>query len=251
MKEIPVAFKSGNKQLIGVLHLPNKKNAPCVIMCHGYGGNKQGNPSRTFVKTARYFSKSGIASLRFDFYGCGDSEGNFEELTVTKQIEDLGSAIDFVQGFGGINKNKIAVLGWSRGSAICILRAAKDRRIKCIVSWAGEADFQNQWPKQYIIEAKKGGYFYSRWWGIKTTYKAFLDESKYNILKLLKKMHVPFLVLHGNRDENVALSQGELLYEHANSPKKIVIVKGADHSFTGFENKVMKETYSWIKRWLK
>ena len=83
MKELPVSFKSEGKQLVGMLHLPDKKKAPCVIMCHGYQGNKFGNHKRVFVKTARYFAKNGIASLRFDFLGCGDSEGRPEEVTTT------------------------------------------------------------------------------------------------------------------------------------------------------------------------
>ena len=251
MKEIPITFKSENKQLVGMLHFPNKKNVPCVIMCHGYFGDKLGNTSRMFVKTARYFSKNDIASLRFDFFGCGDSEGNFEELIVTKQIENLGAAIDFVGTIDGINKNKIGVLGWSRGSAICILRASKDKRIKSVVSWAGEADFREQWPKQYIIEAKKRGYFYSKWYNMKIPYKAYVNELKYSILKSLKKMYASFLVIHGSLDENVTLSQGEALYNNANKSKKIVVLKGADHSFTGFEKQVMRESFSWFKKWLK
>ncbi len=251
MKEIPVAFKSGNKQLVGILHLPNKKNALCVVMCHGYFGDKLGNPSRMFVKTARYFSKNGIASLRFDFLGCGDSEGDFEELTVTKQIKNLGAAIDFIEPVNGINKNNVGVLGWSRGSAICILRASKDNRIKCVVSWAGEADFKAQWTKQYLMEAKKRGYLYSRWYNMKIPYKAFLDELKYSILKSVEKVCAPLLIVHGVLDESVTLSQGELLYKNANKPKKIIVLKGSDHSFAGFEEKVMKESLSWFKKWLK
>ncbi len=252
MKEIPVAFRSEGEQIVGMLHIPSdRKNAPCVIMCHGYGGNKLGNASRMFVKIGRYFSKKGIASMRFDFAGCGDSEGNFEDLTVTKQIKNLGAAIYFVEKFNGIDKNRIGILGWSRGSAICILRAAKDKRIKCVVSWAGEADFRETWTKSHVREAKKRGYFYSRWWNIKTLYKAYKDELRYNILRSLKKVRMPFLVVHGNFDENVPLTQGELLYKNANKPKKIFILKGADHSFTGFEEKVMKGTLLWFKRWLK
>lgn len=203
-----------------------------------------------FVQASRYFSENNVASLRFDFLGCGDSQGNFEDLTVTKQIENLRSAIDFLENVDGINMRRIGLLGWSRGSAICILTAAKDKRIRCGVSWAGEADFRETWAKQYIREAKKRGYIYSRWWNLRTPYKAYRDELRFNILKCLKKVHTPFLFVHGDLDENVVLTQSELLYKKANKPKKIIIIKGADHSFAGFEKKLMKETLRWFKGWL-
>ena len=78
-----------------------------------------------------------------------------------------------------------------------------------------------------------------------------MDELKYNIIKSLKRVRAPLLIIHGNLDENVTLSQGELLYKNANKPKKLCVLEGADHIFVGFEDKVMKETLMWFKKWLK
>lgn len=249
MKEIPVTFKSGKRQLIGILHLPKRKKAPVVIMCHGYGGDKLGNNRRTFAKAARYFSKKGVATLRFDFLGCGDSEGEFEELTVTKQIKNLEDAISFLENIKEIDKYRIGAIGWSRGSAVCILAAAKDRRIKCVVDWAGEADFKDQWAPHLVKEAQKRGKF-SFYWDTVITKKSVEDERHYNILRAIKKMKKPFLVIHGTNDENVSLNQGETLYKAAKKPKKLFVVKKANHSFSGFEERVINETFRWLKRWL-
>ena len=76
--EKPVIFKNNlEKQLVGILHLPEKEGKfPAVIICHGFKGNKT---QRKFVGLGRELAKNGIVVLRFDFYGSGDSEGNFEK----------------------------------------------------------------------------------------------------------------------------------------------------------------------------
>lgn len=250
MKEIPLAFKSHGKQIVGILHL-SKKNSPCVIMCHGYGGDKLGNQKRVFVKAARYFSKNGISALRFDFLGCGDSEGDLIELTVSKQIVNLQDAITFLEKNVEVDSTRIGVMGWSRGSAICMLTATVDNRIKCVVSWAGESDFKDTWPNQILKEVKKRGIYKSFWYGYSITKASYTDEMKHDILKAVKKMKRPVLVIHGTNDDNVVLNQGENLYKAASKPKKIFVVKNADHSFNGFEGVVIKQTFLWFKRWLK
>ncbi len=251
MKEIPLKFSSNGREIFGVLHLPNKKNAPCVVMCHGYGGNKLGNDRRTFVKAARYFAKNGLAAFRFDFFGCGDSEGDFKDQTITTQIRNLTNAITFLQNSNSVDRKKIGVMGWSRGSAICILAASKDARIRCVVSWAGEDDFRNTWANKYIREVKKRGQIYFWWWNTMITKRLLLDEKKYNIIKSARKLRIPFLVVHGTRDENITLVQGETLYKAAKMPKKILIIKNADHSFAGYDDKVIRNTFLWFKKWLK
>ncbi len=90
--EKPVAFKNKNgKQLIGIFHLPKtKKKVPLVIFCHGFAGTKT---RLKYVKLARVLAKSGIASFRFDFEGCGDSEGDFKKITIKREVSDLAAAV--------------------------------------------------------------------------------------------------------------------------------------------------------------
>lgn len=82
-----VEFAANGKTIRGILHTPeHQKNKsqdqiPGLVLCHGFTGNKIGL-HRLFVKAARYFSHLGFAVLRFDFSGCGDSDGNYEDITI-------------------------------------------------------------------------------------------------------------------------------------------------------------------------
>jgi pimeloyl-ACP methyl ester carboxylesterase len=59
--------------------------------------------------------------LRFDFSGCGDSEGKFEEMSVSKQVEELKAAYERLIKEKGINKNKIGIFAHSLGTVIASL----------------------------------------------------------------------------------------------------------------------------------
>jgi len=110
---------------MGVLHLPKgKKKFPLVIICYGFDGWKS---KRIFVGLSRVLGENGIASFRFDFEGHGDSEGNFEDITVRREVEDLESAIEFVLKQKRINKNKIVFLGHSLGCAVILPFLVKNK----------------------------------------------------------------------------------------------------------------------------
>jgi len=83
-KEVPFSFKNKNgHNLVGVLHLPEKEKPPLVIICHGFQGTKT---EKKIVLLARKLQEIGILVCRFDFEGCGDSEGDPKEITVENEV---------------------------------------------------------------------------------------------------------------------------------------------------------------------
>ena len=74
--ETPVSFKSDGLTLAGVLHKPDDmqdgERRPGVLVLHGFGGNKDGD---THENEARAYCDWGYVVLRFDYRGCGESEG--------------------------------------------------------------------------------------------------------------------------------------------------------------------------------
>ena len=97
-EERPLVFTNKRGQrLFGVLHLPaSKERVPVVVMAHGFTDDKTGD-NRLFVKFARVASRHGLAVLRFDFAGSGDSEGDFSQVTINSELDDLLSAVDYVE----------------------------------------------------------------------------------------------------------------------------------------------------------
>jgi len=252
MKEIPVTFKSKGKQIVGILHLPNKKKVPVIILLHGWAMGKFGNPQFTFVRAAREFSKAGFAVLRFDFRGVGDSEGNWDDYGTETSLEDLNAALKYAQTIEGIDKNKIGVLGWSNGGETAIIGASENKKIKCIVTWASPADHKDLWAPALFEEWRKRKKIIiaPKFNGLTVSWKP--KEFNYHAYISIRKLKIPIMIINGTEDFLVFPNQAEKLYKNANKPKKLVLIKGAHHGFYGEQNKkqLFRESINWFKKWL-
>jgi len=107
VKTEKVFFESEGMKISGILHLPDQKNPPCVIASHGLLSSKD---SEKYIALGEKISREGMAMLRFDFRGIGESEGSEEDNTVSKKIADLSAAIDFIRSYPGLGK-RIGLLG--------------------------------------------------------------------------------------------------------------------------------------------
>lgn len=225
MKENFVRF--GEYGLAGVLHSPNEKASACVITCHGLYSSKD---SEKYVGIGRRFCGEGIAVLRFDFRGCGESGGLFEDTSLTGRIEDLESALDFVEERGC---ESVGVMGSSLGGTVSILTAAKDRRVKALVAWATPC---------YLDELFRGEV-------IEGFERLRQDVGKYDVVKAVKEVYCPVLIVHGSLDEQVPLSHAKVLYENAKEPKDIQIIEGGDHRLTNpiHRRRAVDLTLEWFK----
>ena len=119
--------KNGEK-LDYTFHCGNAESKHIVVLGHGVTGNKD----RPFlVALSQSLEAEGFNVLRFSFAGNGDSEGRFEDSTITKEVEDLGSVLDALNGY------TICYAGHSMGGAVGVLRASTDTRIQQLISLAG------------------------------------------------------------------------------------------------------------------
>jgi len=132
IKEKLMIFKNKKgEKLLGVLTLPEGKGKfPAVIMVHGFAKTKS---ERKFVELARVLAENGIASFRFDFSGCGDSEGKFEEMRISKQVEELNSAFQRLKKEKMVDLKRVGIFAHSLGTVIACLFKLKYQKIKCQV----------------------------------------------------------------------------------------------------------------------
>ena len=86
-REERITFVNHRKQSLAcTLHHPTTQPHAVVILCHGMESSKE---SEKIVALSRQLSERGILALRFDFSGSGESEGKFEDITYSGEVEDL------------------------------------------------------------------------------------------------------------------------------------------------------------------
>ncbi len=96
-------------KICGILEEPNNKRDKIVIVVHGYSSNKNRSSAR---EIAEELIKRNVNSFRIDLYGCGESEGEFENQTITSSVDDISSAIKLMKKRG---YKKIDLFGSSAG----------------------------------------------------------------------------------------------------------------------------------------
>ena len=134
----PVDLRSrGGGRLAGLLHLPEEVAAlagrPAVVLCHGMESTKEGVKHQAL---AARLAARGYGCLRFDFSYVGESEGSFEDLTISGEVDDLTGACDhlWAEGVG-----EIGVIGSSLGGTVAVLFAAAEPRVRALVTIAAVA----------------------------------------------------------------------------------------------------------------
>ena len=118
---------------------PGDGSAPLVVTCHGLTGTRVGTCYRS-VRLARRLATEGIACLRFDFRGCGESDGRFEDLSPPRLIEDLLAVLDAARDLVGIDPTRLGLVGSSFGAFTIASASDRIRNLKCAAFWAPVAD---------------------------------------------------------------------------------------------------------------
>lgn len=140
--ERDVNFQVGDVNLAGTLSIPRKTDkTPAVILLSGYGPCTRDYEEREMKKfrvISSYLANNGIAVLRYDDRGAGDSSKvNWSHFTFNDLSDEVLAAFKLLQSYEEINSNKIGLLGHSLGAAIAPLAASKTEEIAFIVLLGG------------------------------------------------------------------------------------------------------------------
>lgn len=131
--------------VIGTLETPEGAPAPVVLMFHGFSGSRDELPvantdEGVFSRTARMLAEQGIASLRIDFRGSGESPGAFADTTFEGQVADGLAALDWLETNAAVDGQRLAVLGWSQGGLVATAVAGRSDKPDALVLWAAVAN---------------------------------------------------------------------------------------------------------------
>ncbi|NOY78858.1 MAG: alpha/beta hydrolase [Calditrichaeota bacterium] len=246
MLEIPTVFYSDGHQLVGIRHYPEKPTEKVVVMCHGYTSHK-GENKRLFVEMAREFARNGTMAFRFDFFGSGDSEGEFRETRVSQNIQNLKDALSTVRKMGF---TKIFVLGISMGAATAILTLASEAADGLIL-WSTLPDFRKLFEVytngQLEGALKKVDVIEHEGWLVERGF--ILEALSFDIQKSFARLTLPKLIVQGDQDEPLFREGFEAFKKIASGPAKFVKIPGANHTYDTVQHRkqVISETMNWFR----
>lgn len=205
------------------------KNLNSIILIgHGVTGDKD---RPWTLALANALAAKGFNSLRFSFSGNGQSQGKFQQSTITKEVADLGAVIDAVQAAGFLN---IGYAGHSMGGAVGVKRAATDTRLKFLISLSGmvhtakftRLEFGDQTPDEGFMWDEKSCPLSS----------AYVNDltSIDSVLSLGSQIQVPWLLVHGSEDDVVPIEESREIHSQAsasNANSELVELSGSNHVF--------------------
>jgi hypothetical protein len=145
-----ISFQSAGLKINGYIHKPAGTKAgekrPAMIVLHGFGSNSS---SSNCVLPSEMLAEWGYVALRFDFRGCGESEGKRANNVCLEQVDDVKAAVTFLQSRAEIDGNRIGVAGSSFGAAVAVYAGGVDKRLGVVISSGGWGDGETKFKKQH------------------------------------------------------------------------------------------------------
>jgi hypothetical protein len=223
--------------IAAILSTPDGPTTRLAVLCHGFLSGKNSTTNRALT---RLLNEQGLATFRFDFFGQGNSDGPFEEITTTLALHQTEAALDLmtVRGY-----ERIGLAGSSFGGLVAILTAAQRCDIACLALKCPVVDFAEallltfgpeelaRWQATDTIPNIMGGPD-----RVRLRYAFYEDCLGQIAYEPAKRITVPTLIVQGDRDECVPLHQSRRLHDALAGPKRLDLLPGADHQFTRGED---------------
>jgi uncharacterized protein len=253
MEEALTFHDSHGHRIAAILSRPDVPTTRLAVLCHGFLSGKNSTTNKTLT---RLLNERGIATFRFDFFGQGDSDGPFEELTTTLAVHQAHAAMDMVTARG---YHRIGLVGSSFGGLVAILTTAQRRDIACLALKCPVVDFAEElrftfgaeelarWQATDTIQNIMGGPD-----RVRLRYAFYEDCLRQIAYGPAEHITVPTLIVQGEQDECVPLHQSLRLRDALRGPKRLDLLPGADHQFSRGEDfhQMTSSISSWVTTYL-
>ncbi len=247
-----IEFEVEGQTVRGMFHTPDDRDTfPCVVMLHGFTGNRM-EVHFIFVKTARALTKAGIAALRFDFRGSGESDGDFVEMTIPGEIKDAVTAVKFAKQQPSVDENRIGLLGLSMGGCVAACTSAREE-VSSLMLWSAVGnptellqrrleDMGNPTPPIDLGGLMLGSKFIETIESVRP-------------LEDVASTNIPVMIIHAEDDTTVPVKDAHDYHDAASKPgrtvHKMILPSGGHRLATcEVERTVIKRTVDWFKETL-
>lgn len=241
-------IKSDNKKIFCILEEPNKSNELLIILFHGLTNSYSTCP--LIEDTSHLLQENGFSTLRFDYYGSGKSDGEFKDKTLRILVQNTKDIFNYSKS--KLSYKKIGLWGRSfgamLGATICDYPSIF---VTVLISTTTHThiSLSSSFPKGQLYslpiigtaivkgEPKLPKVFYEKTAWLDTLQEKHLEKAK-NVL-----------IIQGTEDKTVYdLNWASEIYNLVNEPKKLVYIKGANHAYQGYEDRVIKKALKWFYR---
>jgi dienelactone hydrolase len=215
---------------------------PAVVICHGFKGFKDWG---FFPFLAERVALAGFTAVTFNFSGSGvgpgsdvvDQPDRWFGQRISADLADLDTVVGHLAAAGA---TWIGLVGHSRGGGLAVLGAARDPRVRVLVTWAAVAGFL-RYTSGEMARWRRDGRFEvvnSRTGQVLPIGLPLLEDLVTNaagaldVLAAAGRISVPWLIAHGRSDESVPVDEAERLARASGSPRtELALLEDAGHTF--------------------
>jgi dipeptidyl aminopeptidase/acylaminoacyl peptidase len=250
LKRQKVELTVDSLKLIGEVFSPNSDGPhPALMLCHGIPSGQSKDPNDGgYAALAECFVAEGFAVMIFNFRGAGLSEGHFDIMGWTR---DMNAALDYFCNYDGVDKERVSVMAFSGGAMTAIYVTARDERIKALVSCCSPVSITFAKKREQVIS------FIENQRQISISRDSLPVQTPEQIMENFKRVDPllcvdrisprPLLIIHGDKDDLVDPAQAYMIYEKAKEPKELAMIAGAGHRLR-HEEDAMKLATDWLKK---
>ncbi|WP_158847727.1 alpha/beta hydrolase family protein [Saccharothrix deserti] len=229
-------FHHGGLTLRSTVHIPDGPAGtrwPVVVFIHGFTSNRFELPS--FVGMSRLLEANGIASVRVDLSGHGESDGDFFDVTITGEIAEARSVVRAVRTSDFADVDRLGLVGMSMGGVVAGIVAAEEPGIRALCLWSPAAVAPSEIGSGYLkgraiaAEMEEKGYFDAD--GYRVSPALVEDIAGLDVYGRSAAHTGPVRIIHGDKDDIAPVEYAHRYLDHYDGNAEVEVVPGADHAW--------------------
>ena len=245
----PLMLDNGAYEIPAIMTSPEGTVVvPGVILLHGSASHKN-EVGDLYLRLAEQLANNGIASIRIDFAGTGDSPVDYTHYTLKTAVRDAEVALAFLRSQLQVDAHRIGVVGFSQGGLIAQLLLAQQPGIKSFVAWSSVASdgigpFADMFETLYMKAKREGQVEQQFAWRppLSISYEWFEQVMANQSLSGMAEYTGSVLAIAGSNDTVVPPTAAtRLIVASGSDVARAVIIKGADHIFNVLDENVNQD----------